>query len=321
MKLNSSSRKLLVLLPILALTACVTRPQSYETASDINLVKDLKILPEFPEWNPEDLEEQAREDVKSPINVYVKMVNPQGEPIVGLPVEYTVLNTVLEPFDYPYYGWVTQPKIFSNRNGLISIETTGAAIEAQIKTEKYWNDEGLRGLMYFAPRLQELNTFPLPNNKDQPAVLTLREKPAEAFTQNISTGAIAAPNETTIAIKLPGQQRYSAAQGDLEISVAEKLANELGRYTWSVSVVVPGGGIQVVQNLPDIYAPQNGYQSDFKYTMAAQDPQWDHRRDFYFYIKTAKGNYALVELKVRTDHDNFVVLSGNYNPYGVPIIK
>lgn len=321
MQTKTALKIALVLGAVLLLNACVTRPQSYETASDIELVRELLVIPEFPGWNPEDLEAQAREDITTPINFYVKIVNNKEQPIAGLAIEYTLLNRVLEPFDYPYYGWVNKPKIFTDKNGFIAIEETGAAIAARIKTDSYWNDEGLSGLFYYAPRLLELNTVTLPTDKTQPAVVVLVSKPREAFIQKISTGAISTPNGQSVAVKLPAQQRYSNTETDFTIQLDEAAPDATGRYRWSICVVVPDGGIQAVKNLPDIYAPQDGYRSRYQFTMTEDDPAWDHRRDFYFYLKTAAGNYAIIELKVRTAHENFVAIEGNYNAHGVPIIN
>ncbi len=303
------------------LSACVAPPKSYETTAELDIVKDMKIIPEAPELDAISLEEQVQEEIKTPIQFYIRVQDITGEPIVGLPVEIATLNRALNPFSYPYFGWELIPNIYTDKRGEIALQTEGAALFVNVDSEDYWRERGFTGLIYYAPRLQSLNEREPPIDKKKPFLVILKNKPDEAHTVPISTGAIRIKNGELASISLRNKQRYQSEQGDINVLISKPEALTGEPYPWSVTINVPGGGIQKVSQLPNVRAPKTGYSESFTFSMLENTSDWDHRKSFYFYIKTADNLFALTEFRIRTSPQPFIVLEGVYNPHGSDIVR
>ncbi len=88
-------------------------------------------------------------------------------------------------------------------------------------------------------------------------------------------------------------------EGDLQVSIQRPAGNNLrGKFDWSFSIEILGGGLV---EAPDSYlnlAPENGYQPKYTFTMSASDPNWQEElQDKIFYIKSREGKiYGYIKI-------------------------
>jgi hypothetical protein len=77
-----------------------------------------------------------------------------------------------------------------------------------------------------------------------------------------------------------------SAQGDLVVSLTRKPVNiDRGKpFDWSVTLEVPGGGLQEITDLYPNEAPQNGYGKESTTHFSLDMPKWEAawRQSFYF---------------------------------------
>ncbi|WP_096085829.1 hypothetical protein [Agaribacterium haliotis] len=313
---------LVVICVCLLLFACVTRPTNSRTARDVEIVKNMELVPRFPEFEYDTLEQLVEQDVTSDIHTFIRFVDARGHALRDVPMDFVVLDTVLEPFDYPYYGFTHLRNYRSDKRGVIEVKTRGAALIGAIASKAYWHEGGSTGILYFADRLKYLNTVALPSSLEEAFVIELQEKPEHAKNSKINTGSIFLNQAAPTYVQLLGSMGYATSpdNADLAFYLTKATDDKRARYDWQLTIQVDGGGLKPVVQLPDQYAPLQGYASSYELKISKDDALWSHRKSLFFYYRSDEGNYAYLEIKVRTKDRAFISIDGTINLHGENIL-
>ncbi len=314
------SPRVLLLASAVLLSACVTTPEDTYSSADIEALRERGWQPDVGSLSAGQLEARVQAEVATPITFHGLLLDAAGEPIVDHAVGATIFDRPLHPFESPFYGWVSLNDLRTDRHGRFSItDRQGAALVISVTDENYWDiDEGrAQRVYYYAPARLGENAHPLPTDPDEPAVLRLGRKPAEARTELVRLGAIRLTPGKTVGVALD-RPRYpvEAEAADLLLRLDRDDTTGGRAYHWSLTVQVPGGGIQRARTLFLDQAPEGGYASELTFGHDAGDDAWRHRGEMLCFIRTAGGNYASLKFRVRTLEQPFVSISGKRNPHG-----
>ncbi len=315
--------RIITVLAVVLLAACVTRPANYQTENELRYVRDAEILPDDNHLSEDELREQVAKDVETELNFYGRVVDEEGNPIPDLPIQAAVFDHVLEPFESPYYGWTYLTDFVTDKNGEVKLETKGAAIFISVRKDGYWNEDGLSATFYYAERLQHMNVWPLPDHKKDPDELVLSYRPKEATPISVSTGAVRIDPNNWYDIALRGHPRYPAPEGhgDLQILLEKAETNVSSEpFHWRLTIKT-AGGIQRNFDIDPLYAPESGYTNRISFDMSADSEKWDYRDRWNFFLQTPEGLYALIELRLFAGAEPYISIDGRLNPYGARIIN
>ena len=300
------------------ISACVSTPDQTQSNREVGLIQQIGWEPSIFDTSRRDFKQTAQQAVNSPIQFHGLVTSERGNPVANLPVEIIVFDRLLDPFVSPYFGWTKLLDICTDNAGRFSItKRQGAALVVTVRHPDYWeeNDQNAVRTFLYADQLAYENEHPLPTSRQTPAVFTMIRKPPEAYPEKVSTGTIEIPHQKAIGIKLLGNSRASVPieEAELVMQLSKGPPADSENYDWALTVQVPGGGIQTLKGLFETQAPESGYEPQLTLGIEAEAANWDHRGEWYCYIKTAAGNYGLLEIRVRTRNRSFVALEGTLN--------
>ena len=85
--------------------------------------------------------------------------------------------------------------------------------------------------------------------------------------------------------------------GELQIALTQNpliVRRGFDHFDWSVKIAMVAGGLIETKDPYKYLAPESGYQSSVAFAQAKDDPKWQDRLRFYYYVRTAKGQYGVV---------------------------
>ncbi len=308
------------LVSVLTLGGCITTPRDTYSLFDIASLQARGWEPDFGGINRGEIEQEVRAEIATPLEFHGLVLDELGQAIAGHPVKAVIFDRVLHPFQSPYFGWSSLGDIRTDSEGRFDFSgLEGAALVVSVSNEEYWDvdDKRAQRIFYYSPSRRDSNLHPLPTARDAPAIFRLDRKPEAAGTELVRLGSILiSPGEVAgIALRRP---RYTVDvdDADLLVELLRGQPGDDGRYDWRLQVRAPGGGIQSVHSLFSDQAPEGGYLDALELGFDADHPQWNHRAELLCFLRTRKGNYASLTLRVRTLERPFVAISGKLNPHG-----
>jgi len=226
---------------------------------------------------------------------------------------------------WPYLGWTRITGLSTDQQGRFVIkDLNGARLAVAIDDDDFWdiNDESGERVFYYADADHDQNVSPLPVTADTAAIFVLEEIPVEYRANPINLGAIALQPSQTIGINLH-RPRYAvpSEEADLLVEFTKSVAYDNSPFDWRVSISVPAGGIQTTPDLYGKRAPETGYSQSLTISAGAEDENWSTRREVLCFLKTAGGQYAHLELKIRANgRTPFIAVMGHTNEFGNPFL-
>jgi hypothetical protein len=203
--------------------------------------------------------EVGKDQWRTPISFYGKVVDDKGEPVSGADIDFGWNNLSGSP----------SKKAKSDADGMFSLEgEQGKVLEVKVSKPGYYTSKMDRGYFYYAGKNE--NFLPDSNN---PVIYHLRKK-GEAehlvvLKQNYRVPRDGTPLELDL---LHGKQ---VSQGDLKVRcwTSDQGKRSGAKYDWTCVITFPGGGLLESTNEFDFVAPEAGYQTSYQIQMFESQPE------------------------------------------------
>jgi hypothetical protein len=230
-----------------------------------------------------------------PINVYGKIVDQYGQPVVGAVVNGgTMLYVSVDRSSSENFPPVTtdsqgQFSFVGFRGSRFGFTADKPGYEFNYSRYVGWYD----------------SYKPDPNN---PTVFTMwKLKGAEPMVHARAEGRVpydSQASEFVATFYLATGKRGGA--GELLVTLTQNplvVRRGVDHYDWSVKIEVLGGGLVEATDPYKNLAPETGYQPAFAFAQAKADPKWQDRFIKTFYVRTAQAQYGrlLVDLTPGTN--------------------
>lgn len=237
----------------------------------------------------------------TPIAVYGKVVDENGNPVVGATVEIGIN-------DSPVRSGSDHMQT-TDGEGLFSLTGVhGIAFSLRASKDGYYTTAESRGQRNV---IVPSNDDVLQPSKGRPVVLILRKKGETMPLFFVSSRQIDVPRTgQPMTVDLATGR---TGQGDLYIS------SWLGdsaqpRFDWRYQVSVPGGGLIERKGPFDFEAPADGYQATLEINMPISVESWCSDVTKNYFAKLPNGRYARLSINFYPGQRNFVVLESYVNP-------
>lgn len=231
---------------------------------------------------------QLRTPENVPINFYGKVIDQQGQPVVGAKVSFDLLTSHIRQIRTSEKPMTLE----TGADGRFSLTgVTGYAID-QISIAK----EGYE-LSQKAPRGFTFGLLPdyTPDTTNPVVFKMWKQTGKETLTHSSWRGKAVCDGTTNCFDLLSG---HSQADGNLKIACFRIPVNlppaNTKPYTYKFQISLNGGGIQPTDDDFTFLAPEQDYLQSLTYGQSADDPKWDRRTPIpkEYYIKTADGHYG-----------------------------
>jgi hypothetical protein len=257
--------------------------------------------------------EQAVQEImlernKQPLDLYGKVVDQSGAPVVGAKVEGSVLLNV----DVTRSGGETHVTHTDSEGRFNFIGLHGVKLGISPQKEGYLYDLKL-------PSRRPDDYEPDPNN---PVVFTMwKLQGAEPLTHTGFKSRV--PYDGTPAVfSLQTGKKITDGNGDLRISLTRtpsQVRRGLDKYDWKAAVEIPGGGI-LPENDPYPYlASETGYLPKFETNMSSNAVPWESELRQNFYFRNPQGQYGRLTVDLSTGStrpDTGITVEASINPTG-----
>jgi hypothetical protein len=233
----------------------------------------------------ERFDQVLRGENAKPINVYGKVIDQYGQPVVGAEVKGgTLLYVNPERSGGESFSTITDAQgqfSFTGLHGVrfgFGIEKLGYEYDRR-KYLDWWDSykpDPINPAVFVMWKLQGAEPMLHSNvNKRLPY-----DEQSASFRASFDLGT--------------GKIRES---GDLHITLIQNpvvVKRALGNFAWKIIITVPGGNLLEATDLYKNLAPESGYQDAYSFAQERDDPKWTARFAKTFYVHTAKGKYAKV---------------------------
>lgn len=252
-----------------------SQSQSQEVTTQINQASDYEKTPH---------EIITEENLKTQ-DSFGKVVDQYGQPISDVDVSGVLIIKTDEGFNSQPYSTKTDSDGLFEFTGL-----HGADFNINIKKQGYYMSE--RGGGYQAP----------PGGKSTQGsrvLLTMwKIRGAEQLIgSNINT-KIPHDGSPVIFDMTTGKQSPS---GNFQVTLSQyplEVKHGWDKFNWSVKIEILNGGMLEENDAYPFWAPTNEYQSSFEFNESTNAVKWLGGVQRKFYIKTAQGQYGLMQFKV-----------------------
>lgn len=253
----------------------------------------------------EEAQERFQKAFDLPIEFYGLVIDENKQPIQSASIEFIVT-------DRPYQDG-SKSNSNSDKNGLFSLKSNGAAISVKVSKNGYYTTEQSKGVFRYATA----SNTPIPT-KAKPAIFVLRKKGEQQSLEK---------NDVRLKVPRNGNPKYidlvtgnSGAKNDsslkIEAWVDDSQKDERGRYDWSVRLSIEGGGMIEREGRYTFVAPETGYSKSIEIVMPSDGENWSPQESKDYFVKLINGNYARLSFRMIAGGDNFVILKSWYNPSG-----
>lgn len=237
----------------------------------------------------------------TPIDVFGKVVDQNGNPIAGAMVEIGIAD---KPFQ-------TGSKIIetTDQGGLFSLSGVhGIAFSVSASKQGYYSTAKSTGQRNVVAAGN--SDLPQPT-KEKPVFLVLHKQGDVASLIFHGNRQIDLPSTgRPLKIELATGQKD---QGQLE--VASWLGDTNQRpFNWRYQLSVLGGGILERKGEFDFEAPVDGYHTSMEINMPAAAEKWSSRAKMDYFAKLSDGRYARFSVRFYPGDRNFIVLESYVNP-------
>lgn len=310
---------------LLALSSCVTTPENTYSQAEIDLLRESTGHTELEVATDPDLIAHIDEAVATPVDFHALIVDKAGNPIPDFPVQITLYDQKLSPLAWPYLGWTTYSGLVTDKAGRVSLTgKTGARLAISVHNQDYWELEqkSSRAVFNYADVARSSGDGPLPTTPETAVTFRLQKVPDEAIASPLDMGSVRLRpgEEIGLSLYLP---RYAVdpANADFFVQLDRQLPDESGRYDWQLRVRAPGGGVQLAPSLYIESAPELGYEESLELGHRADSDSWRDQTEALLFLRTPRGHYAFLELKIRTSGEPFIAVTGRVNDFGLRYLE
>jgi hypothetical protein len=304
------------------LAGCATRPASTESTADAAIARSQLAVPdELVGMSLADLRARIARDLQTPVEFHGQVVTVAGEPVPDAAVQLRIYDHILEPFEPPYVAWTELAPVTTGRDGRFEVrDRQGAGLYVRV-TRPGWKSLGnSQRLVWFADDFGQSGDDAAGTAADPVRFVLEPGLPSEDYLP-IRSGAVPLPRdggEVGYRIDVRNPNGVEPAEGDFAIGCTKGPVQSNGRWDWMCRLRMPAGsGLQLRRDIVVQQAPEAGYQAEFQFGMAADDPDWDHRAERFFYVVLRDGTlYGHFDLRIRTAGDFFFNLHGFVNRSG-----
>lgn len=232
----------------------------------------------------EDILAMGRLGNTASVDTYGKVVDQNGQPIVGVDVRGRVERGI---GDYEDHNTETDAQGLFHFLGL-----HGQGLILDFQKKGYDFDERW---------LPERPSDYLPDS-NSPLVFTMwKVRGAEPIIHNQFESRVPYNGTSAIFNLMTGKK---TADGDLKITLSRSPLNiHRGRdkYDWTAKIELINGGLIVENDQYPYWAPETGYQSVFEASMSSNNVPWSAELRQNFYIKNAQNQYGRLFIDLFTD--------------------
>ena len=250
--------------------------------------------------------EKGKDEWRTPIEFYGKIVDEQEQPVEGVQVKFSCNDLSAEGTSY-------YEKISDNQ-GLFSISgVQGKLLTAKVSKAGYYTSVRDNDSFYYAG--QNVNFVPNPN---QPVLFHLRKHgPGEhliGFSKNFRVPKDGSP----ILLDLISNTLVPSTETGIKIECwTENPAKRGARFNWKCRISIPSGGLQSNDDEFGFLAPADGYQESDEIDMTlATAEKWQRDIARQYFIRTANGRYGRLTFRMIAGGDHFCVIDSVLNPSG-----
>jgi hypothetical protein len=243
----------------------------------------------------------------TPISFWGKVIDEKGNAVPGATVKFGA-NDNPNPMEQG-----SKYTVSANDRGLFSIRGIhGIALNVEVSKEGYYATPESRGGVNYV--LKNNTDRPVPTSAN-PAVFVLRKKGDVVKLIYISERQIKVPkNGSPTEISLESGRAVPAGYGGLKIEcwTEDEKKDAQGKYPWHCRVSVPGGGLLKREGNFNFQAPDADYPSYDD--IGPPNERWSAMAERQYFVKTADGHFARVNLQMRTGGVHFVMIESYFNP-------
>ena len=220
------------------------------------------------------------------LDIYGKVVDQYGDPVVAAKVEGSILLNVS------------------------LVKSGGETHFTQTDSQGFFNFLGIHGVKigvlpqkdgyYYNPKLSSQrppNYSPDPNN---PVVFPMwKIRGTEPLVRSAINADLSPEGKTVILDTTTGKQ---TPDGDLRITFfrfpLEIKPGLVHPYDWRFKIEMVNGGLAQESDPYPYWAPESGYQALFGFEMNSNSNPWQNQFEQNFYIKNSNGRYGLMKFLV-----------------------
>ncbi len=244
---------------------------------------------------------------QAPIEFYGKVVDENGNPVVGAKVTFKWTEIPVESGN-------RTATTESDEEGLFSLHSQrGPDLIVSVSKEGYYTSRLTPNGFHYA--LANEIFHPNPQN---PAVFYLRKKGVGENLIKVKQNYRVARDGTPLGIDLATGKANTAGSGNLVVQCwTDDQGKQSGqKYDWRCVVGIPGGGIITNNEEFAFEAPEEGYSPSLKIAMPADLPNWTSDVDLKLYYRLADGRYGRMTFSMIAGGDHFCMIDSVLNPTG-----
>jgi hypothetical protein len=256
---------------------------------------------------PEPIEGRRKEVVEgilgvlaAPITFYGRVIDQNGDPVVGADVGYSALDRFMQP-GTGYTGT-------SDKNGEFSISSiNGARLSVNVRKKGYYFIDG-KSNAAFAYGTGPDGYFQSPPVKGKPAIFILQKMGATEPLIYVGTRYYkVTKNGQPMEVNLTTGREISVGQGDIRFErwATDQTKTESGRFDWRFRITVPKGGIIERKDQFAFEAPQTGYQNAVEINMPSSlGKEWEYTVNKSYFVQLPGGRYARINATIQAGHNS-----------------
>lgn len=253
--------------------------------------------------------ERSRDEWRTPIAFYGKVVDENDQPVSGVAVTFGV--TDLSPEGYSTHG--TE----SGADGLFFLQgVNGKHLSIKLYKSGYYVSRHNPAGYFYAGRNDNFVAIP-----SQPVVFHLRQhgQAEPLITMDFPGFARIAqlPRKgIPVAFDLINGTTNTLGGGHVQFEfTGDPISRETKRFNWQLRIIASGGLLETQEEFPFL-APENGYQSEIEiaYPVTLED-SWQTTIERKYFIRLADGRFGRIEFRLLARNGVFTMQS-YLNPTG-----
>jgi hypothetical protein len=243
----------------------------------------------------------------TPIKFYGKVVDENGNPVVGATAKMSVADKPIT--DGAKYTRIT------DSDGLFSLTGLhGGAVSVNVVKDGYYSSEQSRGMIRFGKFRS--NSDPQIPTVSSPTIFMLRKMGESVPLVVKGVNKSIRKNGTPIEINLETGRTVAAGQGHLRVEAwtKDQKKDDRGHYDWKVRISAPSGGLVERKDNFDFEAPSEGYQPFDEITMPQNAERWNPQASRQYFVKLDNNLYACIQFEMVAGGDHFFSVTSYLNP-------
>ena len=254
--------------------------------------------------------EEMKNEWKTPIRFYGKVVDENGEPVAGAKAHFSW--TDLSP------EGTSQADVYSNAQGLFSLSgVNGKFTTVDVEKEGYYTSrQKNRSSFEYAEKTDESFYKPDPSS---PVIFHLQKKgEAEGMIQRQTLFGFKPDGSPGYLDLMDGKNRKDRS-GDIVVRLTRGPEDEQRHFDCTIVFEALSGGLVESEDEFMFLAPETGYQPALQFHWNKDDPKWQMNLKKKFYIKSREGKiFARVEADIISRYNDQAAINMTYyvNPSG-----